>query len=139
MITEYFPNPNKKVFALPITYSAQTDRGVNGQSNVYNKYQAEKKGITTEEFARRDKLVRDKAKELEHGLYVGATVYPFSVAEYERLGPHRITQIYRTYADFETKDWDEHKWQYIVAAKRIDIPEYTTATAKYFVTKEPTV
>lgn len=137
MITQYYPNPHKKVFALPITYSAGPKQA-NGQSEVYNKYQAEKKGITIEEFARRDHLVRDKAKEVASGLYVGALVYPHSVSEYERLGAHRITQIYRTYADFETKEWDEDKWQYLVAARRIDSPIITVATPKYFVTKEPT-
>lgn len=137
MIVEYYANPHKKVVPLPVTYGTTSVVYGNGQTFAYNDYQAKKKGIDFDEFVRRDKLVREKAKECL-GMFIGEVVYPYSKAEFDERGEQRIVQIYRSYSDFENKDWDEDKWHFLVGARSIKEPtRFMTATPKYFIKHEP--
>lgn len=145
MITEYYPNPKaKKAWQYPVSTSVATvpsnTYGVmaNGLSPLFNEGEARRKNITIEEFVRRDCLVRGWAKEAEQ-LWTGKLVYPCTLKDYEEKGPHRITEVRRTYGSFPNTDvWNENTARYIVGAKSEKDGSYTIATAKYFIHQIPT-
>lgn len=145
MIIEHYPNPNiKKWVGFPVSTAVATlpanSYGMmsNGLSPMFNEGEAKRKGISIEEFVRRDCLVRQWAKEAER-LWVGKLVYPYSLKDYEEKGAHRITQVLRTYGSFPNNEpWDEQKARYIIGAKSEKDGSYTIATPKFFIDRIPT-
>ena len=130
MIIEFYPNPNKpKPFALvPAT------TGPSG----YLEHQATQRGISVDEFLRRDNLVREAAQHINY--YVGATVYPHTKKEYDSKGKCRILSIARTYKDLgKDYEWEDKKPLFIVgaAAEKTSFSTFY-ATAGFFINEEPT-
>jgi hypothetical protein len=129
MIEQFFENPNKP--AKPVyKYSGA---GISGVDQFY----ATKKGLTLEEFRRRDAIVREEARLVTY--FKGDVMYPFSHKEYVEKGKCRIQGIYRTYGEMESDEWPAHDKPYIVTAHRMDTPgEVFFTTGGYFVRHVPT-
>lgn len=118
MIEQYYANPNKTVYKLPHipAYKNTYTLMDNGMSEVYNKHQAHKKGVSIEEFVRRDKIVRDAAKGANY-LRDGDVVYPHNKEEYAKYGKLVITYVLRSYADYELERWDEKSAAMVIGAR----------------------
>jgi hypothetical protein len=101
MIIEFYPNPNKPA---PSVYVVPALGPTAGYGKHYDEYYAKKRGVTVEEFIRRDNIVRDKAKEITY--HINASRYPFKWEEYEKKGKCRILRIDKTYAEYD-HDWPE--------------------------------
>ncbi len=102
MITQFYPNPNKQI-SHPASVSLYPYNHVNQiGSESYIKYWAEKRGVTEDEYRRRDALVRAQA--LKATYWVNSRVYPFKWSAYEEKGSCRVLKIDRTYADY-TEPW----------------------------------
>jgi len=131
MIIEFYPNPNKPVAPPPVVYTG-------GTSNGFLEYQATNRGISVEEFVRRDEAVRKESLKAQYA--VGEMMFPFSKSEYERLGKCRILAIHRRYVDLgKDYKWEDDRPLFIVSASA-EKTNYSTflATAGFFKRTEPT-
>lgn len=128
MIIEFYPNPTKPKL-LPV---------VTDGSNGFLEYQSTQRGISVEEFIRRDGLVRTEA--LKANYNVGESLFPHSKKEFDRLGKCQILAIHRRYVDLgKDYKWEDDLPLFVVSARAAKT-NYSTflATAGFFVKDEPT-
>lgn len=105
-------------------------KGDNGQPYPFNSHYANKFGLTVDEYVRRDVKIRELAKGFAK-LCVGARVVPANEKDAAKYGECLITQLYRSYADFEKgHHWDE-ECVYLIAAKDCNGTPIVT-TSNYF-------
>lgn len=139
MIEAFYENPNKpKSFVHKYVYSGAPTPPVskqqapsagltlmaNGYPEPYNRHNAISKGVTPEEFVRRDVLVREEAKKctLMHGdiaEYAG-TGSPEDAKRHEGL-KYRVFRVYRHYGEFDRPvgGWDDQEARWVVAAREV--------------------
>ena len=104
MIEQSFPSkrPIKTYYQNPTWHSAR-DTAL-----------AKARGISVEEFKRRDDIVKEAAKTVEVDLYGHG--FPRNKKEYDSVGEVVVTGICKTYADFSrTEKWSDNDNPMIVS------------------------
>ena len=137
MIVETFPNPNKPKPAPFKSHYPMTTSGVQTFHPSYYEHQGKKRGISAEEFKRRDAIVR---AEYQKAFYrKGDVVYPHTWEEYQKRGKCVIDGLYSSYSQFEDDDvWPKSDLPMIVNAHPVDDVKNTiVATANFFTSIEP--
>ena len=137
MITQFYPNPNKKKFWPVTPIKTSTVTGARSSELIFEEFQAKRRGIDLDEYRRRDALIRNAVKDIKYK--VGDLVFPYTVEEYEKKGKCRILHIATNYSMLE-KDykWIEGQMPFLVQAQA-STTEYSTflATPGFFRTEEP--
>ncbi len=100
-------------------------------------HQAEARGITPEEYVRRNNIVKDQASKV--WLRPGDTAYPESKAGYTKYGACLVIGICRSYKDFAfTDEWPKSDCPFIVTfAPLNDRTTHIHCTYHYLVAKNP--
>lgn len=127
MIEKFYKNPNKKPNYLP----------TNGPVQSYYSREAAKKGITEDEYHRRQKIIYEKSKECHH-LFAGVHAWPQTEEYIKMYGKCRIIGVCRIYSDFDRDEWPDSDNPMIVHAHSIDKNLTFNATSNFFTTTEPT-
>lgn len=141
MIINFYPNPNKpkpKTHAVPaLQIGSSVPNGTTYHPSYYD-FMAKKKGVTVEEYMRRDAIVKQQLEKLNYR--EGDSVYPYSKTGYDKYGMCKIKGIYRTYASMED-DWPTQNMDipFLVTAHPVMRPqEVFFATVGYFKNHFPT-
>ena len=136
MIVQSFPSKRKPKYTgylPPVTQQQQGPAWYTAQEYA----QAKARGITTDEFVRRDNIVKQLATECE--FQNGDTAYPRDKKGYTEYGAVLIVGICRTYKDFA----NDHKWpkndnpMIITFAPLNDRKQHIFCTTNYLSKKNP--
>lgn len=129
MIEQSFPSkrPVKTYFPTNNSWSSARDQAA-----------ADARGITLQEYLRRDAIVRDLAKQVEVSVY--NTGYPKAKREYDSLGEVLVTGICKTYADFsKTDEWKDDNPMIVSFYPLKNKSKNYFCTATYLVKENPHV
>ena len=99
--------------------------------------QAQARGITPEEFVRRNNIVQTLASRV--ALRPGDTAYPDSKAGYQKYGACMVIGVCRSYKDFAFDDnWPENDCPYVITfAPMNDRGSHIHCTYHYLVHRNP--
>lgn len=124
MIQQSFPSKRLVTTYTPPAWNSARDVAL-----------AKSRGISVQEFVRRDAIVKECAKTVEVDLYGHA--FPKSKKEYDALGEVIVTGICQTYADFSrNEEWPKNDNPMIVSFYAVkDRSKSFFCTANYL-TKE---
>lgn len=138
MIIQEYPNPNKPVskFWPTVVTNSNPPGAVMGGSNHMLDYWAKRKGITVEEFQRRDAIVRAEYAACKYKK--NDIVYPFSKSQLEKKGMIKVVGIYKSYDEYEDTTWNSADNAYIVTAAYVDTGESLFCTVNFLQIDEPT-
>ena len=116
MISISYPNPHKKLVALPppaASYSA-----VDHNYHTMALARATKIGIDKAEWIRRDNIVRKQSKECPFNF--GDTVYPASTEGYAKYGRCLVTGKTKSYSEMDMDKWPSSDTPFILSARSLD-------------------
>jgi len=137
-----YPNPNKPVSKLwPVVVGTNPNgttppNAVMGGTNHMLDYYAKRKGITVEEFQRRDAIVRAEYAACKYKK--DDVVYPFNKATYAKKGMVKVIGLYKSYDEYEDTSWEKSDNAYIVTAAYVDTGESLFCTVNFLQIEEPT-
>lgn len=122
MIEETFASKRPTVVYTPTKWHSARDVAL-----------ARARGISVEEFTRRDEIVKELAKTVEVSLYGHG--FPKAKKEFDTLGEVVVTGICRTYADFsKAEGWPDNDNPMIVSFYALkDKSKNYFCTANYLV------
>ena len=139
MIVETFPT--KKPTAVLPYYQQQTwPKGGNGQppfipthTKMYGQWierKAESRGITVDEYIRRDKLIREQVDACPLG--INQIAYPIRKSEYEKYGALKIRHFILKLDDLPpTEKWPTSDRPMIISCEMVSTGEVVTCTTNY--------
>ncbi len=140
MISQYYPSPKPKYRSQPVVlqrgsaWNAQSANDTTPVQTVIPSVQfgaqwaaneAEKMGITKEEWMRRNDIVVQLVRECT--FRPGDTFYPCDKDEYTKYGKCAVVQRAQTYKDVCLDVWDKNENPYVITAKSFK-PEYANKT-----------
>lgn len=128
MIEEYYPNPTSK----KQVYNPLADIHPIYTPEEYRKAAARK--IPPSVYKERCQVVEDALKDCWHT--VGDTGYPYSYAEYKKMGKIQIVGVCRHYDNYGDVDWNNPP--FLLQVRSLDRPEeITNCTPGFIVKQEP--
>ena len=118
MISISYPNPNKKLVALPVSTTSPYVGVVDHNYQTMALARATKIGIDKAEWIRRDNIVRKQSKECLFNF--GDTVYPTSEEGYLKYGRCLITGKTKSYSEMDNDKWPSSDTPFILSARSLD-------------------